>query len=97
LLYFVEASEERDGDEDDDCFLAVADFELFSIRFRLVSGGLPFKSRQVEQDILPRELIRIAKVVVHSSCPHCWSRGRRLPGRYSSQAQTDVASTGWSP
>lgn len=28
LLDFVEAGEEWDGDEDDDCFLAVADFEL---------------------------------------------------------------------
>lgn len=29
LLDFVEAGEEGDGDEDDDCFLAVADFELW--------------------------------------------------------------------
>lgn len=28
LLHFVEAGEEGDRDEDDDCFLAVADFEL---------------------------------------------------------------------
>jgi hypothetical protein len=28
LLNFVEAGEEWDGDEDDDCFLAMADFEL---------------------------------------------------------------------
>jgi len=28
LLDFVEAGEEGDGDEDDDCFFAVADFEL---------------------------------------------------------------------
>ena len=28
LLDFVEAGEERDRDEDDDCFLAIADFEL---------------------------------------------------------------------
>lgn len=28
LLDFVEAREEGDGDEDDDCFFAVADFEL---------------------------------------------------------------------
>ncbi len=28
LLDFMEAGEERDGDEDDDCFLAVADFKL---------------------------------------------------------------------
>lgn len=28
LLNFVEAGEERDGDEDDDCFFAVADLEL---------------------------------------------------------------------
>lgn len=30
LLDFVEAGEERDGDEDDDGLLAVADFELKS-------------------------------------------------------------------
>lgn len=29
LLDFLKAGEERDGDEDDDCFLAVADFELW--------------------------------------------------------------------
>lgn len=29
LLNLVKAGEERDGDEDDDCFLAVADFELW--------------------------------------------------------------------
>lgn len=29
LLDLVEAWEERDGDEDDDCFFAVADFELW--------------------------------------------------------------------
>ena len=29
LLDFVEAGEERDGDEDDDSFFAVADFELW--------------------------------------------------------------------
>ena len=29
LLDLVEAGEERDRDEDDDCFFAVADFELF--------------------------------------------------------------------
>lgn len=29
LLDFVEAGKERDGDEDDDCFLAVADFQLW--------------------------------------------------------------------
>lgn len=28
LLDFVEAGEERDGDEDHDCLFAVADFEL---------------------------------------------------------------------
>jgi hypothetical protein len=28
LLHFVEAGEERDGDEDDDGFFAVADFDL---------------------------------------------------------------------
>ncbi len=28
LLDFVETGEEGDGDEDDDCFFAVADFEL---------------------------------------------------------------------
>jgi len=28
LLDFVETGEEGHGDEDDDCFLAVADFEL---------------------------------------------------------------------
>lgn len=28
LLDFVEAGEEGDGDEDHDCFFAVADFEL---------------------------------------------------------------------
>ena len=28
LLHLVEAGEERDGDEDYDCFLAVADFDL---------------------------------------------------------------------
>lgn len=31
LLNFVEAGEERDGDEDDDCFFAVADLELFGL------------------------------------------------------------------
>lgn len=31
LLNFVEAGEERDGDEDDDCFFAVADLELFDL------------------------------------------------------------------
>ena len=29
LLDLVEAGEERDGDEDDDCLFAVADFELY--------------------------------------------------------------------
>ena len=29
LLNFVEAGEERNGDEDDDRFLAMADFELW--------------------------------------------------------------------
>lgn len=29
LLDFVEAGQERDGDEDDDCFFPVADFELW--------------------------------------------------------------------
>ena len=28
LLDFMEACQEGDGDEDDNCFLAVADFEL---------------------------------------------------------------------
>lgn len=31
LLDFVEAGEERDGDEDDDCFFAVANFELLDL------------------------------------------------------------------
>lgn len=31
LLDFVEAGEERDGDEDDDCFFAVAHFELLDL------------------------------------------------------------------
>lgn len=31
LLNFVEAGEERDRDEDDDCFFAVADLELFDL------------------------------------------------------------------
>lgn len=31
LLDFVEAGEEGDGDEDDDCFFAVADFELLGL------------------------------------------------------------------
>lgn len=34
LLDFVEAGEEGDGDEDDDCFFAVADFELWVWRER---------------------------------------------------------------
>ena len=34
LLDLVEAGEERDGDEDDDCFFAVADFELLGWRER---------------------------------------------------------------
>lgn len=34
LLDLVEAWEERDGDEDDDCFFAVADFELWVRRER---------------------------------------------------------------
>ena len=29
LLDLVEAGEERDGDEDDDCFFSVTDFELW--------------------------------------------------------------------
>lgn len=29
LLDFVKAGEERDGDENDDCFFAMANFELF--------------------------------------------------------------------
>lgn len=37
LLNFVEAGEERDGDEDDDCFFAVADLELLGFRKELVS------------------------------------------------------------
>lgn len=31
LLDFVEAGEEGNGDEDDDCFFAVADFELWRV------------------------------------------------------------------
>lgn len=31
LLDFVKAGEERDGDENDDCFFAMANFELFGV------------------------------------------------------------------
>lgn len=37
LLDFVEAREEGDGDEDDDCFFAVADFELWGLERGRVS------------------------------------------------------------
>ena len=37
LLDFVEAREEGDRDEDDDCFFAVADFELWGLNRELVS------------------------------------------------------------
>lgn len=40
LLNFVEAGEERDRDEDDDCFFAVADLELFDLG-ELVSCLVP--------------------------------------------------------
>lgn len=36
LLDFVEASEKRDGDEDYDCFFAMANFELSLKREMLV-------------------------------------------------------------
>lgn len=37
LLDFVEATEEGNGHEDDDCFFAVTDFELEGSRHTLVS------------------------------------------------------------
>ena len=43
LLDFVEAGEKRDGDKDDDCFFAVADFELWvGEREALLVCALPF-------------------------------------------------------
>ena len=41
LLNLVKAWEERDGDEDDDCFFAVADFELWVRRERTLVCALP--------------------------------------------------------
>lgn len=43
MLNFVEAGEERDGDEDDDCFFAVAHFELLDLGREFVSRLICYK------------------------------------------------------
>jgi len=96
LLDLVKASEEGDRDEDDDCFLAVADFELdfleVSRLYLSVARSSIFRER-----ILPHEQIRTAKASMRSSCQVCWFRGRRSRSRCWSPALKDVASMGWSP
>lgn len=75
LLDLVEVGQQRDWNEDDDGFSALADLEL---KYQLVSVciGIPI--------FIPRELRRIAGASEQPSGRRCWSRVRRshLRGKF---------------
>lgn len=96
MLDLVEGFEEGDGDENDDCFLAVANFKLHWMRISKKSFPEVMSSAERE-GLVPHEQTRTAKASTRSSCPECSSRGRRSRSRCWFPGLRDAASMGWWP
>lgn len=98
LLDFVEATEEGNGHEDNDCFLAVTDFELESSRPASVSRSYSVAPLIESSAIsLPHEQTQTAEVSTRSSCRGCWSQDRTGHSRCWTPAQRGAVWTSCSP
>ena len=88
LLDFVEVREERDRDEDDDCFFAVANVKLKEV----IVSVYAFRYAISDSYVVPHEQTQIVVVAGRSSCRVYWPRDHTLRSQCWSRARKETAS-----